>query len=355
MATSTAKPPFGKHVTPIINGNFQSRSQPTTPRLAKPPVLPFYDSITPTLYLKQTSLIPIHTAKEYLQQSFDLERLHRVQKWLWLAGLPLPARSLHRQKILGREIVITEQADMHLTWRESTLFLKPLWKPLLDYAFWEEALCHGDPAVYQSAAGLVLSYTWLIASKPDLQIAKQHKLVPKKLKWEVWAAFVRDFLKTHNLHNFDSLVAARYDYGDLRLNRLNLIYRFAPELFPTYLMRGYFYGYNRYSQFFGRNFAWAAVAVLYVGVVLAAMQVAGTVNPLKDDETFQRAAFGFSVFTMVAMVFFSGVALGYFVVMFTLNLIFTKARVKEKARLKQCQSTAPTSDARECREGENLV
>ncbi|RDA86081.1 hypothetical protein CP532_1158 [Ophiocordyceps camponoti-leonardi (nom. inval.)] len=368
---SASSPPFSRDVSPILDGRWrreegqQATKQPeeihrTSSDLTKRDgLIPSstarkrpYDELAPTLYLesgkKGATLHTVASAGHYLRLSLDLRRLHDVQRWLWLAGLPLPARSLHRQRMMGRDIVVTEQSDLHLTWRESTLFLKPLWKPLLDYGFWEEVICDadGDEDARLSATGLLLSYVWLICSKTDLHIAKQHKLVPKKLKWIDWAALSRDFLSKHHHaephirrhhhhhHHPFSRVADRYEYGELRLFRLNLIYRFAPGMFPDYLFRGYLYGYNRFSQFFGRNFAWAAGAVLYASVVLAAMQVALGVSAIKDHPSFQGAAYVFSVFTMVAMVFFSAAALGYFVVVFTLNLVYTRNRVKIHERLK---------------------
>ncbi|PHH72040.1 hypothetical protein CDD80_4817 [Ophiocordyceps camponoti-rufipedis] len=343
-----AEPPFKRELAPVVNGRFRddsSNSGESSMTSAASQLcstssdalhVPSYHDITPTLYLpggkKRAKVVPITTTEQYLQASFDLERLHHVQKRLWLAGLPFPARSLHRQKILGREIVITDQSDLHLTWRESTLFLKPLWEPLLDYDFWQDELCGKDLKTYLSATGLLMSYIWLICSEPDLLIAKQHNLVPKKLSWAAWAVFSRDFLTKHSIEGHNPHIAKRYDYGELRVQRLNLIYRFAPETFPRYLIRGYLYGYNRFSQFFGRNFAWAAVAVLYASVVLAAMQVALAVPPIKDDVSFQRAAYGFTVFILVAMVFLSTVALVYLVIMVIKNLIFTRKRVRQHER-----------------------
>ncbi|KAF4592483.1 hypothetical protein GQ602_002782 [Ophiocordyceps camponoti-floridani] len=340
-----AEPPFNRDVAPVVNGRFRYDSSDCSEgsmtsgasQFCSPPLdainFSSYKDLTPTLYLaggqKGARAYRIDSIEEYLAASFDLERLHLIQNRLWLAGLPVPARSLHRQKILGREIVITDQSDLHLTWRESTLFLKPLWEPLLDHGFWRYELCNKDVKTYLSATGLLMSYIWLICSEPDLLIAKQHNLVPRKLNWAAWAFFSRDFLDRHSLDGHNEDMAKRYDYGELRIQRLNLIYRFAPETFPNYLLRGYLYGYNQFSQFFGRNFAWAAVAVLYAGVVLAAMQVALAVPPIKDDVSFQRAAYGFTVFILVAMVFFSTFALAYLVIVFNLNLIFTRQKVRQ--------------------------
>ncbi|KAH7159351.1 hypothetical protein DER46DRAFT_663330 [Fusarium sp. MPI-SDFR-AT-0072] len=345
-----AEPPFPNEVAPVRNGKYQPYLRPMAARGQQAnPVSetgttihhnrqPYsYDSVAPTLYLDGKTLHKLSSVKEYLSLSFDLSRLHKIQKRLWLAGLPLPARSLHRQKMLGRDIVITDQSDLHLTWRESTIFVKPLWKPLLDYDFWRTELCNGDLQTYKSAAGLVLSYVWLITSKSDLQIAKDHKLVPKRLKWKMWAKFARSFLERNSMIGLDTQVAKRYEYGELRIYRLNMIYRFAPEMFLQHLFRGYFYGYNQYSAFFGRNFAWAAVAVLYVGLLLTAMQTALAVNPTKEDTYFQQVVYGFSVFSMVSVLFFSVLALGYFVFAFMMNLVFTRRKVKEQSKQRENQ------------------
>jgi hypothetical protein len=225
------------------------------------------------------------------------------------------------------------------------MFLKPLWKPLLNYDFWIRELCNGDLQIYRSAAGLVLSYVWLIASKSDLQIAKDHKLVPMGLKWRTWARFARSFLEHNSMIGLDTQVAKRYEYGELRIHRLNMIYRFAPEMFPRHLFRGYLYGYNQYSAFFGRNFAWAAVAVLYIGLLLTAMQTALAVNPTKENIPFQQTVYGFSVFSMVSVLFFSVLASGYFLFAIIMNLVFTRRKVKEQSKQRENQQASLESAA----------
>ncbi|RYP16559.1 hypothetical protein DL767_010167 [Monosporascus sp. MG133] len=52
----------------------------------------------------------------YIEKELDLERLNRIFAWLWIAGRPMPPRPLHHQLLLGREIFVTEQMDMHLVW-----------------------------------------------------------------------------------------------------------------------------------------------------------------------------------------------------------------------------------------------
>jgi hypothetical protein len=46
-------------------------------------------------------------------------RLNAIHQHLWLAGLPNAARPLHGQKLLGRNIAVTEDPDEHLVWFET--------------------------------------------------------------------------------------------------------------------------------------------------------------------------------------------------------------------------------------------
>lgn len=49
-----------------------------------------------------------------------------------------------------------------------------------------------------------------------------------------------------------------------------------------------------------RNFAWALTAIVYITIVLTAMQVGLGTHQLKDDVGFNRASYGFTVFSILA-------------------------------------------------------
>ncbi|KAE9576799.1 hypothetical protein CGCF415_v014397 [Colletotrichum fructicola] len=59
------------------------------------------------------------TMLECIDKELNLKRLADVHDWLWVAGRPVPARSLHYQNLLARQIQVTEQMDMHLVWSKS--------------------------------------------------------------------------------------------------------------------------------------------------------------------------------------------------------------------------------------------
>jgi uncharacterized membrane protein YcjF (UPF0283 family) len=97
-------------------------------------------------------------------------------------------------------------------------------------------------------------------------------------------------------------VNPRYLYGELRLGRLNWIYRLCFETVSiTNLLRGYEYGYHEYSTFVQRNFAWLLTIIVYVTLVLLAMQVGLATQQLQHDDRFNRASYGFTVLSILAL------------------------------------------------------
>ena len=50
----------------------------------------------------------------WIENELDVDRLRKIKRWFWMVGRPTPPRPLHHQNLLGREIFITEQMDMHL-------------------------------------------------------------------------------------------------------------------------------------------------------------------------------------------------------------------------------------------------
>jgi len=66
------------------------------------------------------------------------------------------------------------------------------------------------------------------------------------------------------------------------------------------LIRGYHYGYHQYSTFVERNFAWVLTAIIYITIVLTAMQVGLVTTQLKDNRAFNRSAYGFTVYEILA-------------------------------------------------------
>ncbi|SPO06687.1 uncharacterized protein DNG_09379 [Cephalotrichum gorgonifer] len=318
----------------------------------------------------------------FLSRELDLSRLSRIQKSLWLAGRPMPPRPLHHQLVLGRTIVVTERMDMHLVWKNDRIFLKPLPGYLiLDATFWPKYLACTDecavskraavgaaadssgllPAcdrtrIRKSAMGLLFSYAALIMHESDFEIAKDRRLIPADLPWLKWREIVSRILHSpsswggtagavhldegvagsqeppsgeRNIRSSTSeflvqdtaiyqFVDPRFHYGELRLSRLNKIYRYTRV---SGGLRGYMWGWNTYSSFFSDNFTLLASTTVYFALVLTAMQVGLGTTSLMDNETFQNASAGFTIFSIVGPLAAAGLIALMFVYLLIGNLL----------------------------------
>jgi len=237
----------------------------------------------------------------YMHLELDLSRLNTVHKHLWLAGLTRPARPLHRQELIGRTITITEQADLHLVWLKQQMFIKPLPPFLLHYDSWT-TLC-ADPVLHEYACGLLYSYTWLVSRESDLRRAHSIGLLSTDITWEKWTAFVKDFFSRADVEHPRS-INQRYRYGELRLTRLNWIFRVRSmkECSIRAFKTGFFQGPDWYTQFLHENFGWLLGVFFYITIVLNAMQVGLATDRLSKNDTFENASYGFSAFAILVPV-----------------------------------------------------
>lgn len=268
----------------------------------------------------------------FLQQDLDLDRLNKIQRHLWMCGRPMRARPLHRYKMYGYEVLGTQQMDLHLLRYSNKLLVKPLPEYMLDHDFWAAHLC-ADTKLHESAMGWVLSYAWLVTSPLDLKLAHEHSLLPAAITWPWWKTFATDFLRGLDLNALDQ-VNPRYHFGDLRLARVNTIYR--TRFFTTHFVRGYLYGYNRYRVFFERNFSWILILFVFLSLVLSAMQVGTALDKLNTSAAFMQGCFGVVVFSMASVAAVLGVVGLFFVGVFLFNMVdavcHATSRAKERRR-----------------------
>jgi hypothetical protein len=245
-------------------------------------------------------LRPNREPTPYLALELNTPRLNAIHRHLWLAGIPTAARPLHRQKLLGRSILITEDPDEHLVWFETYIFIKPLPDFLLDWDSWNGHLCL-EQELHEAACGLLLSYAWLVRHRCDLDIAREHGLLPKDIEWASWVTFLDTFLDNISLSTLGE-VSERYKYGELRLSRLNAIYRLAPPVYSLRnLVRGYQSGSTWYAAFFERHFRWMLAVFASLSVLLSAFQVGLATETLENSGAFQRASYGFTILSIVAV------------------------------------------------------
>ncbi|KAK3685102.1 hypothetical protein B0T22DRAFT_211244 [Podospora appendiculata] len=293
---------------------------------------------------------------EYLREELCTKRLDVILNRLWMVGRPMPPRPLHYQRLLSREVFVTERMDMHLVWTEGRIFVKPIPRLLLATEFWtdylacDQACCapvprwgtgFSQPAqpkwpaspprpecdrrrIRRSCLGFLFSYTALIAYESDFKEAKNLHLVPREVKWSAWRIFVRELLDETEGKIYQK-VSKRFLYGELRLSRLNKIYIFARRV-----PRGYMNRWSRYSGFFKENLTWLASVVGYVAIILTALQVGLTTKSLPENDSFQTFSTGFTIFSLVGPIGVLLLLIVYFLAVFTANWLATESFEKQR-------------------------
>lgn len=290
-----------------------------------------YSALLPAMSFAEadTTLIPEDDIPKFVSIDLDVERLNYIHERLWLAGRAMNYKPLHRQKMMNREIVITEQTDLHLTWANSTIFIKPFPRYLGSYDVWMAHLCGSKP-LHEKACGFLFSYTWLITCESDFHLALQLNLLPP-ISWTQWRAFIQSARKSVDVE-LPNWINRRYHFGELRLQRLEWIHRFCGRPQHGSFVRGYYSNYHTYRSFFVQNVAWVFGAFVFVTIILTAMQVGLATEYLQSSEKFQAASYGFAIFAMVALVTVIGVVVAFFLGLFFYNLIITLIYRREREK-----------------------
>ncbi|EMD63943.1 hypothetical protein COCSADRAFT_37666 [Bipolaris sorokiniana ND90Pr] len=297
----------------------------------------------PTITGKSDHIIrPEYEIPAFLAFDLDLARLNRIHGHLWMAGRPMRARPLHRYTMLGMQVIQTQQMDLHLLKFSSKLLIKPLPEWILCHKFWTDWICNYDDAdgkrepgwLWKSAAGFLVSYVWLVTTPLDLKIAHENSLLPSFVTWHWWKAFVSDFISHVDIDTLHQ-VNKRYQFGDLRLGRINTTYRV--RYAHTHFVRGYLWGYNRYVIFFQRKFSWVLIVFVFFSVVLSAMEVSFSLpstSPisLENDQAFVQAAFAFVVFSMVSVLVILAFVVVIFVGTFVFNMVMAISHAGSEQR-----------------------
>jgi hypothetical protein len=220
----------------------------------------------------------------FLRRELSTKKLDAMHRRLWLISSRNNISPLHHQAIKSRQILITERPDLHLVWYYDRIFIKPIPRCLLNYAFFKTYVSSDDP-VRLATNGFLRTYTKLIIHESDFDVAKEKRLLPcVDITWTKWCKFIQGFCSLE-----DADVAPRYQYGELRLTRLN----FYSKLF----LEGwnYFDTYTQYGWYFKQFIAPYLFVFGSITVVLTAMQTAITAD---SGSVYKQSASGFSTFSI---------------------------------------------------------
>ena len=264
-------------------------------------------------------IIPARWSTEFLEKDLLVTRLDDIASWLWVCGRPMPPRPLHYQLLLSREISVTEDPGLHMVWHKKRIFIKPMPRYLLDPKTSGRIFASRNTETQYlraCAKGFLHSYCALVSYESDFRIALHRGLLPPEFTWKEWQQLTTQLLQT------DLSVNPRYIYGELRLGRLNKVYKVRKGR----LLRGYAQccGPRDYREFVGDHFALVASVLSYLVLALTAMQVGLQSEILSASDAFQSASYGFTVFAIAApLVFAAGIFL-IVMVMFCDNFWATK-------------------------------
>lgn len=236
---------------------------------------------------------------QYLDRDLPTPDLDRMSRHLWLLATPKHSHisPLHDQIVRGRQIVVSENPELHLVWIHSRVFVKPLPPFLLSHVFWAHYLTQphddnakdGETRGRPARAGLGYLRTWayLIQHESDYLIATGKHLIPEGVSYHDLASLLEDVRDRVT----DDQVSGRYRFGELRLSRLNLwapLFLFKPQFHKVVW---------QYSDYFAIYYGPLLFLFAVLSVVLSAMQLGVDASP-DGWEAFKIASARFSVATL---------------------------------------------------------
>ena len=214
---------------------------------------------------------------------------------------------LHHQAAHAREVIVNEQPGLHLVWYYDRIFVKPIPTYFLSADFW--AYLKGvDKNVYKAAIGFMRSYHRLIRFELDYDMACKIKLIPRNHdlplttrdhgcgeEYPTYAKFCRFIEQFADIKDDD--VCERYNYGELRLTRIN---------HATLLRKGhlaYFHIYPQWGSYLRQLFAPIILVLGGASVIMGSMQVNLNAQEMLMStgnwEDFVKASLYFSAFTII--------------------------------------------------------
>lgn len=259
------------------------------------------------------SLQDRHSTLEFLEKEYCSADLDQIASKLWWMSKQDSANisPLHRQRVKGRSIVVTEDPKLHLVWIRDRVFVKPLPRALTSHAFWRDHLGADSDAdateaqvrvlrIRRAALGYLRTYFHLVKSEHDFHIAQDPalRLIPEGITWEQFCLFASRLASVP-----DRDVSGRYAYGEIRLTRLNM---YAPLLLgKTNFQRVYYQS----GEYFAHFYAPILFLIGMTSVVLSAFQIAVGVeqaSPSKYGGSLLGVALWFSVLIIVGFCFLFG-------------------------------------------------
>ncbi|KAB8290903.1 hypothetical protein EYC80_008539 [Monilinia laxa] len=204
--------------------------------------------------------------------------LEKISPRLWWMSTQSSAHigPLHHQAVKLRNVVISENPELHLIWYYDRIFIKPIPRYLLSFDFWNIYLISPTSPlglereiIKRSALGFLRTYRHLICYESDFNIAMEKKLLPEATTWESFSKLAFNLLGID-----DADVTGRYAFGEIRLSRLNFYIKII-------LGKSTFHKvYSQYGAYFERFYGPILFILGIESIVLNALQLEMAVESL---------------------------------------------------------------------------
>ncbi|PSK37428.1 hypothetical protein B9Z65_2170 [Elsinoe australis] len=197
--------------------------------------------------------------------------------------------------------------------------------------------------------GLLYSYAALLTHSYDFRLAQEKKLVTPDITWAEWQDIIKEFMEFYPYPGIFQYISPRYFYGELRLYRLDMIYR--------YMMGDILHGYSIltkkvWADYFSET-AVGAIVYFYVSIALTAMQVGLATDNLKSNQAFETASYGLTVAAILGPL--TGISVIIMVVLFKSIADWSKTTADYIKRMKVMNVTPPGKWARSDKNGFSKV
>ncbi|KAM7194935.1 hypothetical protein V8F33_006977 [Rhypophila sp. PSN 637] len=287
---------------------------------------------------------------DYLQRSHLTAEIDALLGFMQFLFVQTPSfrhiAPLHHQKSREREIVVDEHPGLHLVWYYQRIFVKPIPAYFFSPSWWEY-IQKADEEIYKASLGFMRSWTFLVKYEIDYILACEKHLIPKLLPANLpsTSSAHEDCTRHPTYEEFCDLIlifdkvtdkecSRRFEYGELRLTRINR------TAFFTRAKLAYFHIYPQWGQFLNHVLAPVITVFAVSTVVLNSMQVslaAIDMGPEGSADTDGWPRFiGLSKwFPIVVMILIAAVVGGgaFALVMVAIkDLIFAKRTKRDKER-----------------------
>ena len=274
-----------------------------------------------------------HALPVFLRHDLLTPDLDRMAPYLWLMATPSHSHisSLHHQIVRGRNIVVTENPELHLVWINSRVFVKPLPLYLLSHAMWVGCLSgkfvdgitpEDSQCIERAGLGYLRTWYYLVRHESDFRLAKEYHLIPDTVSFHDLLLFIRHFA-----HISDCDVSDRYRYGDLRLSRLNMWAKIFLHKWMFHRVHG------QYGEYFAQLYGPILFIFAVFSTSLSAMQV---VLASGDDvwNSFVRTSKWFSVVTLLFVTLICTYFLGLWSFMVIREAVFALSQLTGRKRVR---------------------